>query len=411
MLTVDEALAIILNHVGPGKPVATPLSSALWRVLAQDIISPDNIPFFNNSAMDGFAVLSSDTTGASKECPVSLTVVEDVPAGAVPCAALTSGKASRIMTGAIIPEGADVVVKVEDVTFDGKRVIINDPAEAGLNVRFAGEDVKRGDRVLARGVKLRPPEIGLLAALGITDAPVFPAPGAAIISTGSELVEPGVALKSGQIRNSNSYAIAAQVLSADAVPLPLGIAGDDESITKKKLAQGLESADAVITSAGVSMGEYDLVKKTLEKMGAAIMFWQVAMRPGKPLCFAVLRGKPIFCLPGNPVSAMVSFEVFVRPALMKMSGHETYSAPLIDAIAEEPFPKKRGLRYFLRGRLLGKEGDRRVTTTGPQGSGVLSSMVKDDCLVLLPENIEEVRKGDAVKVLPLGYGRGFLLKG
>jgi len=399
MILVEEALHHILEHISRLGTERVPILQALGRVIAEDILVPRNIPPWDNSAMDGYAVRWQDIQQASGEKPAILQVRGDLPAGRVFKGRVGPGEAVRIMTGAPLPEGSDTVVPVEDTEQDGERVRIFSSPEKGKNIRRAGEDVRAGERILAEGTVLRPAHIGMLASLQRSMVTAIQQPRVAILSTGDELLEIDQPWEEGKIVNSNSYSLAAQVAECGGLPLQLGIAKDRPEELSAKIRQGL-SADILITSGGVSVGDYDLVKKMLKEMGQ-MSFWKVAMRPGQPLAFGMISGKPLFGLPGNPVSAMVSFEQFVRPSILKMAGHKKIFRPTLKAILQEEVAKKAGWVYFLRCRLQVQEGKILAFTTGEQGSGILSSMVKAQGLIVLPREQILARAGEEVRVVIL----------
>lgn len=399
LLKVDDARALILSSIKRGGCEVIRIDDALDTVLAQDIISRDSIPPFNNSAMDGYVVRWADMKGASHASPVILKVVDDIKAGQVSKKTLKSGECIRIMTGAPMPQGADSVVMVEEVE-EGRGIIkIKGPIGKCDNVRHAGENVRKRERVLKEGTQLSPACIGMLAALGHDKVRVFKRPRVAVLSTGDELLKPSEKLSPGKIRNSNSYSLCAQVKRCGAKPINLGIAKDAKPALMRKLKEGLAKADILITSAGVSVGAHDLVKDALKSLGGRIRFWKVAMKPGKPLAFGLVKGKPVFGLPGNPVSSMVTFEEFVRPAIFKMMGMDANAAfSKIKAVADCNIKKKLGRREFIRARLHRINGKFAASPTGPQGSGILKSMVLCDGLIVLDEGKGDVERGDEVNV-------------
>jgi len=397
MISVEEALNQILESFTPLSLERVPILDALGRIIGEDVHAGRNIPPKDNSAMDGYAVRSRDTKGASKEHPVTLQVIEDIPAGSVPQKKLNMGEASRIMTGAPIPKKADAVVRIEDTEKDKGKVKIFTEVHAGQDIRMAGEDVQTEEKVICRGDTVRPAEIGMLAALGRSFISVHQKPVVAVLATGDELVDLDEPPNPWQIVSSNSYSIAAQIIECGGIPLQIGIAKD----TRQDLIAKFEAAmraDIIVSSGGVSVGDYDLVKVIMQEMGNNMQFWQVAMRPGKPLAFGFLKGIPIFGLPGNPVSAMVSFEQFVRPSILKIMGYKTLFRKAVKAILMERIVKEKGLRYFIRARIEYKNGQYIVATTGNQGSGILKSMVKANGLIILPENISFVQAGEEVTV-------------
>lgn len=396
MIGVDEALATVLAEVRVLPEEKVPITSALRRVLAEDVAAEADIPPFDNSAMDGYAVRAVDTRGASRANPVVLEVLEDLAAGRVSTSTIGPGQAIRIMTGAPTPAGADSIVMVEETERGDGTVRIFTEARLGEHVRLAGEDVKRGQVVLPVGRLLRAADIGMLASVGKAEVSVIGSPKVAIITTGDELVDLTEPLAPGKIRNSNAYSLAAQVIESGGVPEILGIARDTHEDVREKIERGLES-DIVLTSGGVSVGDYDLVKDVLGGLGRMV-FWKVAMKPAKPLAFGILKGKPAFGLPGNPTSSMVSFEQFVRPTILKMSGHKTLHRPEVEVILGETVRKKAGRRHFLRVMLERRDGELVALLTGPQGSGILKSMTLADGLLVLPEDATEVKQGEKAKV-------------
>ncbi|MDO8562614.1 MAG: molybdopterin molybdotransferase MoeA [Candidatus Limnocylindria bacterium] len=393
LLTVDEALERILARVAPLPARTLDLADTLGGVLAEDVVADRDVPPFRNSAMDGYAVRGEDVSTA----PVRLRVTGAVAAGGLPEGRLGPGEAVRIMTGAPMPEGADTVVRVEDTREAGSAVEITAATARGTSVRAAGEDVRSGSTVLATGRLLRPAEIGVLAALGRARVRVTAKPRVAVLSTGDELVELDAALGPGRIRDANRYSLGAAVRAAGCDPWPLGIARDTADDLRRALVRASE-ADAIVTSGGVSVGDHDHVKPVVESMGT-MDFWSIAIRPGRPLAFGELgpRRTPIFGLPGNPVSALLTFELFVRPALLRMAGRTSVHRPRARAVLVEDVEKPAGLRFFARGvhdPVLGT-----VRTTGPQGSGILTSMALANCLIDLPATADRAAAGSEVTVI------------
>jgi molybdopterin molybdotransferase len=397
MITVEEALDKILSRIHPLGSEKVSILEALRRVCAEDTTAKRDIPPFDNSAMDGYAVRSEDIQDASPKHPVQLEVIEDLPAGFIPRKRVERGKAIRIMTGAPIPEGANTVVPVEGSRNEGNFVSIFMATLSHENIRNAGGDVKKGECVISAGDLIDPAAIGILASLGRSFVPVYQRATVAILCTGEELVDVDGDLGGIRIVSSNSYSLAAQVKDCGAVPIQLGIAGDRKEEIREKLLQGLR-ADVLISSAGVSVGDYDFVKDVLGDLGVEIVFWRVAMKPGMPVVFGTIQGKPVFGLPGNPVSSMVSFEQFVRPSLLKMMGHHRLFRPVIDAILKEGIQKTPGRRHFMRAFVTFEKDQYFVVPTGPQGSGILKSMVKANGLMVIPEDCELVKAGERVKV-------------
>lgn len=401
MISVEEAQEAILSRIRPLGRTRVPLVEALGRVLAEDVHASRNIPPWPNSAMDGYAVRSQDVAQASRERPATLRVVEEVRAGVEAKRTLGPGEAIRIMTGAPIPRGADAVVLVEETEKAGKdevRIFLAVPS--GESVRAAGEDVREGTKVFSAGVRLNPGAVGMLANMGRAGVYVHQRPRVAILSTGDELLDLGETPRAGQIFNSNTYALAAQVLEAGGEPLPLGIARDTGEDLERHLRDGL-GADLILTSGGVSVGDFDLVKDTLGGLGSEMHFWRVRMKPGKPMAFGTLGGKPVFGLPGNPVSTMVSFELFVRPSLLKMQGRSRLFRPRVEARLLHPLEKSPERRHYVRAVASRREEGWMVQAIEAQGSNILHSMVWANALVVFPEFETKLAAGAKVQVLLL----------
>jgi molybdopterin molybdotransferase len=401
MLSLEEAQERVLSAFEPLATRRVPILEATGRVLAQDVRAAVDIPPHANSSMDGYAVQAANTAGASSETPVRFRVVGDLPAGYLPQQGVTSGTVVRIMTGAPLPPGADAVVKVEDTETAGEYVNVFAEVKPGNYVRPVGEDVRKGTLVLSRGTRLRPQEIGMLAALGRAEVLVSRKPRVAILATGDELVAIDAPLAPGKIRNTNSYSNAAQVIEHGGQPVLLGIARDTVRELTAKIEAGLNhEVDLFLTSGGVSVGDFDLVKDVLAAEGE-MDFWRVRMKPGKPLAFGHIRGVPILGLPGNPVSVMVSFEMFARPALLKMQGVADWRRPTVEATLMEEITHKDERRHFVRVRLVWWDGEYHAHLTGAQGSGILSSMVKANALAILPEEWDHAPAGARVAVMVL----------
>ena len=394
-LSVDEAQARILARIAPLEPTDVGLLDALGAVLAEDAVADRDVPPFRNSAMDGYAVRGADVTQAG----VSLRVVGAVGAGALPERVVGAREAMRIMTGAPMPDGADTVVRVEDTDNGADVVTINAATGQGVAVRQAGEDLRRGETVLARGTVLRHSEIGVLASIGRAKVRVVRRPNVAVLSTGDELVDIDEEPGPGQIRDANRYSLAAAVRATGCAAFELGIARDSADDLRHALGNAA-FGDLVVTSGGVSVGDHDHVKPVVNAMGQ-MDFWSIAIRPGRPLAFGELRTKrgavPIFGLPGNPVSALLTFEIFVRPALLKMAGRTKLHRPRATARLLDRIDKPTGLRTFARGIHDAAAGT--VRSTGPQGSGILRSMSLANCLIDLPESASAAEPGDMVNVM------------
>jgi len=415
MITVEQALDKILAHVDVLETEERLILSCLGQVLAEDVYSTIDVPPLDNTAMDGYAVSSADTRGASRQSPRFLRVIDTVAAGSISDSQLKPGTAIRIMTGAPLPKGADSVVRFEDTDEaspggSSPQIGIFYEAEAGLNIRRAGESIARGSIVLTKGVVIRPSEVGILASLGRSTAMVIRRPVVAILATGDELVDINQPLPLGKIYDSNTYSLAALVMRYGGIPSILGIALDNEDSVVAGLRHGLD-ADMLLTIGGVSMGDYDVVKDVLAKQGE-IAFWQVRMKPGKPLAFGTINGVtdagiarnvPHLGLPGNPVSSMVTFELFVRPAILKMMGKKNLTKPAIEAVIEDSVVNSDGRRIFARAIVKKRNGQYFARLTGPQGSGILTSMTLANGLAVIPEDKEEVEAGDTVQVIMLDW--------
>ena len=399
-LTVQEALTAVLAGVSVLPAERVPLLDGLGRVLAQSVVAQDSLPPFANSSMDGYALIAADLSEASLHNPATLRVIGDVAAGAMPTVTLTPGTAVRIMTGAPLPSGANAVVPVEDTNEAWRnrerplpeQIQVSRAVKPGDYIRHPGEDIKSGQIILGKGHILRPQEVGVLASLGISEVSIIRRPRVAILATGDELLELDQPLVPGKIRNSNGYTQAAQVLALGAIPIPLGIAGDTETAVRHKLQAGLDAdVDLFISSAGVSVGAYDVVKAVLEQEGN-VGFWRVRMRPGKPLAYGTYHTVPYFGLPGNPVSAMVSFERFARAAILKMSGKQQLDRPTILVTVQNDIQSD-GRESYIRAVVTRQNGEYRALLTGDQGSHIMTSLVKANALLIVPEGVKQVSKG------------------
>ncbi len=413
LLSVEEALEKVLTMFHPLEAERVPVLETLGRVLAEDIVAKGDIPPHANTAMDGYAVQAADLVGAGPESLKRLRVIANLAAGYVAAERVTPGTAIRIMTGAPMPDGADAVIPFEETRQDGEWVECFAAVRVGENVRPAGEDVRAGERTLRCGTRIRPQEIGMLAALGYSEVAVIRRPRVAILATGDELVDIEAPLLPGKIRNANSYSNAAQVLHYGGIPLLLGIARDTVADLTAKIRAGLsQGADLLITSGGVSVGDFDVVKTVLAAEGE-ISFWRVRMKPGKPLAFGYItadvdgrpRTVPLLGMPGNPVSAMVSFELFARPAILTMLGVRDVHTPTTEAVLDQAIPRKDGRRHYVRVRLERRADGLHAVLTGDQGSGILNSMVQSDGLAIIPEAWDHVPAGARVQVLLFECGR------
>ncbi|HDZ76741.1 MAG TPA: molybdopterin molybdenumtransferase MoeA [Candidatus Omnitrophica bacterium] len=400
MIDVKKAMSIIRTNMNPVKSEKVAILPSFGRILANDIKSKINIPPFNNSAMDGFAINSRNAKGASKSNPKIFEIIDDLPAGVVSKKKIKFNQAIRIMTGAPLPLGADSVVKVEEtMEMDVQHVKILHQPKKGENVRYAGEDIKKKDTVLRKGKKIGPSDVGMFAALGLTRVCVYRKLVVGILSTGDELVDPGKPLAIGKIRNSNGYSLYSAVLDCGSMPVNLGIVRDKRLKIRAKIKKAISlNLDMLLISGGVSVGDYDFVKDVLIELGADIKFWCIKMRPGKPLLFAVLGKVLIFGMPGNPVSSLICFEEFVRPAIMWSCGVKNFRHCEVYAVSQETIKKKKDLCYFLRVKLETNNGKILARLTGPQGSGILKSLVLADGIAVIPENVTKIKKGDTIKV-------------
>jgi molybdopterin molybdotransferase len=403
LLSVDQARERILSHLQPVAMETLPLAECSYRVLAGDIAATNDLPPFDNSSMDGFAVRAGDVESATTDAPRSLHVVADIPAGSHPTFFLAAGQAARIMTGAQVPAGADAVVPVEDTNFNARdagtpapgEVQVFKSAQPGWNIRPRGMDILSGQIILQKGRLLKPQDLGLLAMLGFANVPVFRKPRVALFSSGDELLSPDALLEEGKIRDSNSFTLAALVEGAGAEVIRLGVAKDNPDSVQALLEKAIDSnVDLILSSAGVSVGAFDFVKQVIESNGS-LDFWRVNMRPGKPLAFGEYKGISFLGLPGNPVSAFVGFEVFVRPALGKMSGRSNGNWPTVRVRCAEQIDSD-GRESYLRAQVQTEDGAFVARLTGHQGSGNLHSLVQANALLIIPAGVKCVPAGHEV---------------
>lgn len=389
----NKAQTDILENITPLSPCSLALLEASGQVLAEDIYAPHDLPLWNNSAMDGFAVHSEDCNNF-----IHLTVRGYIPAGeSAEGITVSTDSAVRIMTGAPIPDGCDAVVPFENTEQDGEKILLKFRIKAGQHVRQKGEDIQSGELAIPSGTILGPSEISLMASFGKTAVNVYRQAQVAILATGSELIEPGDKLTSGKVLNGNSLALAAAVKEVGAKPIILGIAKDDPAELKKKIIQGLK-ADVLLTSAGISVGDKDFVKETLEKLRVKPIFWKVKLKPGQPTLFGLWQKKPVFSLPGNPVSTLLTFDQLVRPALLKMMGHQHTIKPTVKAILQSPHTKKADRVQLLR-VLVTKHGDQLIATSaGDQNTGILTTSLRANAIAILPAEKEYFPAGDTIQV-------------
>lgn len=403
MISVEEALTRMLATIQPLPVTQVPLSEALGLVLADEVIAREDMPPFANSAMDGFALRSVDSQPHEGK-PPRLRVTGGVAAGYLADHAVEAGTAMRIMTGAPVPPGADTVIQHELTNYDGPEstwVEVLQVVAPGNNIRPAGEDMHAGQTILQRGCELGPWEIGILATLGWATVPVVRQPQVAILSTGDEVVEIDQPLQAGKIRNSNGYVLEAAVLRAGARPIRLGIARDTVESLREKFSQAVGS-DLIITSGGVSVGDFDLVKHMMAEQGE-IDFWRINMRPGKPVAFGRIGATPLLGLPGNPVSAAVTFELFGRPVLRKMLGHTRLFRPKVEVMVEDGVQDRAARRHYVRAHVTWRDGRFVAQTTGNQGSNIMTSLLNANALVIVPEGGVQIAPGGKAQALMLDW--------
>ncbi|HUQ14934.1 MAG TPA: gephyrin-like molybdotransferase Glp [Gemmatimonadales bacterium] len=402
-LAAAEAVRRILDEVRRQPALRMPLDDALDAVLAEDVVSPLDIPAWTNSAMDGYAARGADVRGASEERPVRLKVVEHLPAGRFPTKPIGEGECARIFTGAPLPDGADTVIRQEDTDEGAEVVSIVRDRDVGVNFRRAGEDIRKGQTVLGLGSELGPAELGVLASLAVAHPLVYRQPRVAILGGGDEIVDvdqPEEILSGRKTASSNTHTLLAMVRRAGAEPVNLGIARDTPESLREHLTRALD-ADLLVTTAGISVGEHDYLRGVLDELGAEQRFWKLRMRPGAPVGFGLLQGVPWIGLPGNPVSTMVTFELFVRPAIRKMAGHLLPFRRTVPVRLAEPVRLKPRLQHFLRAVVTDGAGGPEARLTGPQGSGILTSMILANALLIVPEGQFETPAGATVRALLL----------
>ena len=398
MILVKDAQKIILEKLQPLESQKKPILETLGHVLDEDIFAQRDNPPADNSAMDGYALRFEDISSIAPGEPALLKITEDIPAGKPPIKTIHAGEAARIMTGALAPDGADTVVMQEDTKRENGSVRILKPQKSGSNIRKQGEDFKKGDLLVSSGAVIKSTNLGIIVTAGYSSLSVHRKPVVAILSTGDELVNIDSKAENHQIINSNSYILASQVIQCGGKPILLGIVPDRKEVIKEKLRQA-EKADIIITSGGVSVGDYDFVKEAIKELGSEIIIWKIAMKPGKPLTFSMLGNRPVFGLPGNPVSSFVSFEQFVRPAILKLSGHKELFRKIIRAILSEDVKKKNdGRKHFLRAILSYKKEGCFVAPLSGQGSGMMGSLAAANSLLIVPEETTELKAGQQVDV-------------
>jgi molybdopterin molybdotransferase len=402
-LAPRDAAVEILKHIRRQPALRVPLDLALDAVLAETIVSPLDIPAWANSAMDGYAVRAADVRGASERAPVRLRVIEQIPAGAFPHRTVEPGTCARIFTGAPVPDGADSVIRQEDTDLGSETVTILKDRDAGVNVRQAGEDLRRGDTVLQDGAELTPAALGILASLAVATPMIYRRPRVGILGSGDEIVDidqPDLILSGRKIASSNTHTLAALVRQAGGEPVNLGIARDTPESLREHLRQAGE-CDLLVTSAGISVGEHDHLRTVMQELGAELKFWRIRMRPGAPVGFGLLGDLPWIGLPGNPVSTMVTFELFVRPAIRVMAGRRHPFRRSVPVRTAEPITLGPRLEHFLRAVVTPGDGLPSARLTGSQGSGILTSMVRANALLIVPEDRPSVPAGSELRAILL----------
>lgn len=405
-ISIEKAEEILLNQDIELNIVNMPILETLGYVLAEDIVSDIKMPPFDRSPLDGYALRSEDIKNATKENPVTLEVIDNIQAGYVSSKTIGKGQAIRIMTGAKIPEGADIIIRFEDTEFTDDRVKIFNYLKPNSNIVKAGEDIEVGDVVLRKGSLIGPADIGIMATLGRTEVKVYSKPKVAILATGDELIDIDMPLKEGKIRNSNSYTIAAQVKRLGGEPIILGICNDELDEIKERLLEGLKLADLVITTGGVSVGDADLAKEAFSQIGGEILFWRVKMKPGTPIAVAKYENKLIFGLSGNPAAASITFEKFVRPIILKAMGRKNFNLMKVESTLESEFTKVSSQNRYLRAITYYKDGGFVTILPNKHSSGVLSSLSGTNSLFLVKAGTGPYKKGDKIKVEILDFLEG-----
>ncbi|MEE2753329.1 MAG: gephyrin-like molybdotransferase Glp [Candidatus Latescibacterota bacterium] len=398
---MNEAVQIVMDDTSQLDTTTVSLLESLGHTLAKDVVSDINMPPFEKATMDGYALVANDVTSASRFNPVTLDLVEEIQAGMVPSKTVSAGQASRIMTGAPVPSGADAVIMVEDTAFENGVLQVFEPIEPGRNRVPLGEDVRKGQTVLTAPRRIRPPEVGILAALGQLEITVYRRPIVGVVATGDEIVEPGITPAQGQIRNSNGYTMATQVLRAEGTPRYLGIAGDTVENLERVMREGLDTCDVLLLSGGVSAGVYDLVQAVMHDEGVVVKFDRIRMKPGKPLTFGVCGQKLVFGLPGNPVSSLVGLELLVRPALRKMQAMSDCHRPRISAKLKSSFSQTPGREQFVPAFSEFVDGTWTTLWVGHHGSADLFSISNANSLFVVPPEVETLESGSDVDIVML----------
>ena len=401
MIPMKEAVRIVMDSTQLLETTTVPLLDSLGYVLSAPVTSDINMPPFHKAAMDGFAVVGTDVVDASRANPVILEVVDEIQAGSIPAKSVSPGTAARIMTGAPMPEGSDTVVMVEETVSENGMVKILEPAIPGQNYVPLGEDVRKGDVVLDSPFRVRPPEIGIMAAVGATEVSVYRRPIVGVVATGDEIVEPDQTPASGQIRNSNGYSMTSQVVRAEGIPKYLGIAGDTVEDLRRVMTEGIETCDVLLLSGGVSAGVYDLVQGVMKDLGISVLFDQIRMKPGKPLTFGVRGPKLIFGLPGNPVSSVVGLELLVRPALRKMQAMTDCHRPRVSGRLQASFTQTPGREQFVPAFSEFVDGAWSTRWVGHHGSADLFSLSEANSLFIVDPDVVTVDAGETVDLILL----------
>jgi len=401
-ISLEEAQDMLLTNITLPEERKIPLIDALGKILSQDIVSQQNIPFFDRSPVDGYALLTSDTVKATSSQPVRLKVLEEIPAGYVAENKVTPGTTIKVMTGAPLPVGADVVVKYEEVDRQGDFVFLSKPLKFQENVVYAGEDVKQGEVVAKKGIVVSPALVGLLAGMGIASVPVYHPVKVGILSTGDELMSIGEPLRPGKIYDSNRYTLQARCLALGVEPVMMGTVMDRKEQVADRIREGLKQADVFITTGGVSVGDYDVIQDALKEIDAEILFWKVDIKPGSPILAAMKDQKIIIGLSGNPVAALLTFDLLVVPLLKKMMGREKYLYSKIQGTMRDGFKKSSEKRRFLRARLLLEDGNTLVKLTGIQNNSALKSMMECNIFVDVPAGSGPLNPGDIVSAHVMG---------
>ncbi|WP_094606900.1 Molybdopterin molybdenumtransferase [Sporomusa silvacetica DSM 10669] len=403
-IPLEEAQTLLLNFTHPVTECQVSLTSAVGRILSQDVRTGINLPPFDKSPLDGYALQAKDTELANSSNPVTLEVIEEVQAGYMPKKQVTPGTVTKVMTGAPIPNGADVIVKFEDVKRAGNKVELYYPLKAGNDIIRAGEDLRQGEVIAKRGTVLTPPLVGLLAAIGVDEIPVFSKTRIAILSTGDEVIDPAEELRPGKIYNSNQHFLSAYCSQLGAAPVAMGIVPDEKEAIVERLTQALDLADLVITTGGVSVGDYDIVPAAFKEIGADIIFRKIDMKPGSPMIAASYNNKLIIGLSGNPAAAYITFDLIVVPLIKIMLGLDQKMPPKILAILKDSFNKSSTQRRFLRAKVQTINNTNYIELTGAQSNGVLKSMVACNALIDVPAGSGPLVAGQEVSAVMVGSG-------